>query len=121
MTEMFDLGGRVAAVTGGNGGIGLGMARGLAQAGAAVMVAGRNEDKNAAAVAELTGLGAEADSVVLEVTEAASCQAMVAAKQSPTNFRLRSNQRLNDPGNTTCNEDAAKVTNTNGTAQRTES
>ncbi len=79
VTEMFDLGGRVAVVTGGNGGIGLGMARGLAQAGAAVMVAGRNRDKNAAAVAALADLGAEADSVALEVTEAASCQAMVAA------------------------------------------
>ena len=71
MIDMFKLGGRVAVVTGGNGGIGLGMARGLAQAGAAVMVAGRDRDKNAAAVAELAGLGAEADSVVLEVTEAA--------------------------------------------------
>jgi len=79
MTDLFDLSGRVAVVTGGNGGIGLGMARGLAQAGAAVMVAGRNEDKNAAAVAELAGLGAEADAVVLAVTEAASCQAMVTA------------------------------------------
>jgi 2-deoxy-D-gluconate 3-dehydrogenase len=79
MTDLFDLSGRVAVVTGGNGGIGLGMARGLAQAGAAVMVAGRNADKNAAAVAELAGLGAEADAVVLEVTEAASCQAMVTA------------------------------------------
>ncbi len=79
MTDMFDLGGRVAVVTGGNGGIGLGMARGLAQAGAAMMVAGRNRDKNAAAAAELADLGAEADSVVLDVTEAASCEAMVAA------------------------------------------
>jgi 2-deoxy-D-gluconate 3-dehydrogenase len=79
MTDIFDLGGRAAVVTGGNGGIGLGMARGLAQAGAAVMVAGRNADKNAAAVAELASLGAEADSVVLEVTEAASCQATIAA------------------------------------------
>ncbi len=35
--ELFDLGGRVAVVTGGNGGIGLGMARGLAQAGAAIV------------------------------------------------------------------------------------
>jgi len=79
VTDLFDLGGRVAVVTGGNGGIGLGMARGLAQAGAAVMVAGRNQEKNAAAVAELADLGTEADSVALEITEAASCQAMVAA------------------------------------------
>jgi len=79
VTDLFDLSGRVAVVTGGNGGIGLGMARGLAEAGAAVMVAGRNPEKNAAAAAELAGLGAEADSVALDVTEAASCQAMVTA------------------------------------------
>ncbi|HNG34669.1 MAG TPA: SDR family NAD(P)-dependent oxidoreductase, partial [Blastocatellia bacterium] len=40
--KLFDLSNRVAIVTGGNGGIGLGMARGLANAGAAVVVAGRN-------------------------------------------------------------------------------
>ena len=55
---MFDLTGKVAIVTGGNGGIGLGFARGLAKAGAAVAVWGRNESKNADAVAELAGLGA---------------------------------------------------------------
>ena len=53
MSKMFDLTGRVALVTGGNGGIGLGMATGLARAGATVMVAGRNAAKNEAAVAGL--------------------------------------------------------------------
>ena len=47
---LFDLGGKVAIVTGGNGGIGLGMARGMAKAGAAVAIVGRNEAKSAAAV-----------------------------------------------------------------------
>jgi 2-deoxy-D-gluconate 3-dehydrogenase len=75
---MFDLSGRTALVTGGNGGIGLGLARGLAKAGARVMVAGRNPAKNAAAVAELTALGATADSVVVDVTSEASITAMVA-------------------------------------------
>ena len=51
--KLFDLTGRVAVVTGGNGGIGLGMARGLARAGAAVVVAARNPTKNAAALTEL--------------------------------------------------------------------
>jgi 2-deoxy-D-gluconate 3-dehydrogenase len=75
---MFDLSGRAALVTGGNGGIGLGFARGLAKAGAAVTVAGRNAAKNAAAVAELTALGATAHSVEVDVTDEASIRAMVA-------------------------------------------
>jgi NAD(P)-dependent dehydrogenase (short-subunit alcohol dehydrogenase family) len=56
---MFDLSGRVAVITGGNGGIGLGMARGLAKAGARIAIWARNEAKNAAAVADLEKLGAE--------------------------------------------------------------
>ena len=48
--KLFDLKGKVAVVTGGNGGIGLGMAKGLAQAGADIVVAGRNTAKNAGAV-----------------------------------------------------------------------
>ncbi len=75
---MFDLTGRVALVTGGNGGIGLGFARGLAKAGAAVMVAGRNKEKNAAAVAELKAAGAIAASVAMDVTEEASIRDAVA-------------------------------------------
>ena len=56
---MFDLTGKVALVTGGNGGIGLGMARGLAACGARVVVVGRNAEKNAAAVAALNTDGGE--------------------------------------------------------------
>ena len=51
-TSAFDLSGKVAIVTGGNGGIGLGMARGLAEAGAGVAIIGRNEAKSNAAVAD---------------------------------------------------------------------
>jgi 2-deoxy-D-gluconate 3-dehydrogenase len=73
---LFDLTGRVALVTGGNGGIGLGMAKGIAAAGASVMISGRNETKNAAAIA---ALGGNAASVAADVTKPAEVEAMVAA------------------------------------------
>jgi NAD(P)-dependent dehydrogenase (short-subunit alcohol dehydrogenase family) len=68
---MFDLTGHVSVVTGGNGGIGLGMARGLARAGASIAVWGRNETKNATAVEELRSLGVDAESIVCDVAEEA--------------------------------------------------
>ncbi|MCA1397768.1 glucose 1-dehydrogenase [Bradyrhizobium sp. BRP56] len=73
----FDLSGRVAIVTGGNGGIGLGMARGLADAGAAVAVVGRNEAKSKAAVEDLGKRGAKAIAVATDVTDKAAVAAMV--------------------------------------------
>jgi 2-deoxy-D-gluconate 3-dehydrogenase len=73
----FDLTGRVAIVTGGNGGIGLGMARGLAGAGAAIAIVGRNAAKSDAAVAELKQRGAKAISVIADVTDKAAVAAMV--------------------------------------------
>ena len=51
--NLFDLTGKVAIVTGGNGGIGLGMAQGLAQAGAKIAVVGRNAEKSAVAARQL--------------------------------------------------------------------
>ncbi len=74
---MFELKGRVALVTGGNGGIGLGMARGLAQAGAALAVAGRQEGKNADAVTELEACGAQAVSIRADLRDETSCRSMV--------------------------------------------
>ncbi len=73
----FDLTGRVAIVTGGNGGIGLGMAEGLAAAGAAVVVAARNREKSEAAVAGLVASGARSGFVALDVADPASCHEMV--------------------------------------------
>jgi len=55
--DLFDLSGRTAIITGGNGGLGLAMARGLAKAGANVAIWARNADKNTAAVEELRALG----------------------------------------------------------------
>ena len=66
---MIDLEGRVYIVTGGNGGIGLGMAEGIVQAGGRVVVWGRKADKNAEAVAALQQLGGEATSYVCDVSD----------------------------------------------------
>src|SRR5690242_2338431 len=77
--KLFDLSGRVAVVTGGNGGIGLGMAEGLAAAGATVVVAARNREKSERAVAQLAALGGgKSLFVALDVADPVSCRAMVA-------------------------------------------
>ncbi len=73
----FDLSGKVAVVTGGNGGIGLGMARGLARAGASVVIAGRQEAKNEAAVKELTALGAKTVAIRTDVRSDTSCRSLM--------------------------------------------
>ncbi len=75
--KMFDLTGRVAIVTGGNGGIGLGMARGLAQAGASVVVAGRNAEKSAQAAGELEALGAKAAAIAVDVRDEGACRRLI--------------------------------------------
>jgi 2-deoxy-D-gluconate 3-dehydrogenase len=74
---MFDLTGRVAIVTGGNGGIGLGMARGLAKAGARVVVAARNEKKSDMAVRGLAAFGPDALAIAVDVTDERSVDALV--------------------------------------------
>ena len=76
---MTDLKNKVAVVTGGNGGIGLGMARGMASAGARIVVAARNVTKSRAAVAALEKLGAEAVAVAVDVANEASVDALVRA------------------------------------------
>ena len=76
-SKPFDLSGKVAVVTGGNGGIGLGMARGLAEAGAGIAIVGRNEAKSVASVAELKQRGATAISVTADVTDKAAVADMV--------------------------------------------
>lgn len=75
---MFNLTGRVAVVTGGNGGIGLGMATGLAKVGARVVVAARDTAKSAAAVAELRALGSDAVAIAVDVTDESSVDHLVA-------------------------------------------
>ena len=79
MSTIFDLTGRVAVVTGGNGGIGLGIAQALAGAGCAVSIWGRNADKNAAAAASLAALGGKVDAQVCDVSKMASVKAAMDA------------------------------------------
>ena len=67
--DLFDLTGKVAVVTGGNSGIGFGMARGLARAGASIAVVGRDAGKSARAVSELEAIGATAMAIEADVTE----------------------------------------------------
>jgi 2-deoxy-D-gluconate 3-dehydrogenase len=76
--NLFDLNGKVAVITGGNGGIGLGMARGIASCGASIVIAGRDEQKAATALAALHEMGANANFIVADVTKKAECEALVA-------------------------------------------
>ncbi|MDH3713077.1 MAG: glucose 1-dehydrogenase [Gammaproteobacteria bacterium] len=75
--KLFELAGKVAVVTGGNGGIGFGMAEGLAQAGANIAVVGRNRDKSAAAVHKLEQHGVQAVSIETDVTDEVQISTMV--------------------------------------------
>lgn len=73
-----DLDGQVAVVTGGNGGIGLGFAEGVAEAGADVAVWARNAEKSAEACARIEALGARAIAVSCDVGDEASVAAAAA-------------------------------------------
>ncbi|MDE2562710.1 MAG: SDR family oxidoreductase [Sphingomonadales bacterium] len=79
----FDLGGKVALVTGGNGGIGLGMADALAAAGADVAIWGTNPDKTAAAAAKLREHGGRVHTAIVDVaSESAVVDAMGATAEA---------------------------------------
>ena len=74
--DLFDLSGKVAIVTGGNSGIGLGMAKGLADAGATVALAARNEEKSKSAAQEIESAGGKAFAVKCDVTDMDSVNKM---------------------------------------------
>jgi 2-deoxy-D-gluconate 3-dehydrogenase len=94
---VFDLSGKVAIVTGGDGGIGLGMASGLARAGASIVVAARNPEKSAGAVAELQALGAQAIAIATDVSSEGSIAALM--EQAVAHFR-RLDVLVNNAGTT---------------------
>jgi len=73
----FDLTGRVAVVTGGNGGLGLAMARGLARAGASIALAARDESKGQAAIKELGKLASPPRFYSFDAGSAASCRKLI--------------------------------------------
>jgi 2-deoxy-D-gluconate 3-dehydrogenase len=75
--QMFNLSGKIAIVTGGNGGIGFGMVKGLAKAGASVVIVGRNKEKNFNSVAEIKSMGGNAIAVVADVCDSQAVNQMV--------------------------------------------
>jgi len=76
--NLFDLNGKVALVTGGNGGIGLGMAEGMASCGAAIAISGRNAEKARVALEALRAHGVKAAFLPADVTKKAACEKLVA-------------------------------------------
>jgi len=76
--KLFDLSGRAALVTGGNGGLGRALALGFADAGASVAILGRNAEKNKKVLAELQGIGARAITIEADITDRAQIEPSVA-------------------------------------------
>ena len=75
--NLFDLTGKVAVVTGGNGGIGLGISMGLAGAGANIVIAARSVEKTARALEDIRALGVEAHGITVDVTQEPAIQRMI--------------------------------------------
>jgi len=82
--ELFNLSAKVALVTGGNGGIGFSMAKAIGKAGAKIIIAGRNNDKNNESIEELKSIDVDCISLNVDVTSESSCDEMI--KKSMSHF-----------------------------------
>jgi 2-dehydro-3-deoxy-D-gluconate 5-dehydrogenase len=80
--NLFNLAGKVAVVTGGNGGIGLAMAQGIASLGANVVIAGRDAGKATTALAALRALDVKAEFVAADVTKKSECVGLIAQAEN---------------------------------------
>ena len=91
----FDLSGKLALFTGGNGGIGLGMAEAMARAGANIAICGTNAEKNAAAKARLDAFGVEVEAFEVEIPATSRlAQAPLAEAGLPRGILVAAVQRL---------------------------
>ena len=106
--SLFDLSGRVAVVTGGNGGIGRAIAIGLARAGASVAVLARNDEKNRNVLAELQTIGRPAFVFRLDVTDRAALAPAIAQVERDLHGLdiLVNNAGIAPPGRGVLNETA---------------
>ena len=75
--KLFNLTGKVALITGGNGGIGLAMAKAIGEAGASVIIAGRNENKNNESIELLKSFNIECKSFKVNVVDEVSCNKLI--------------------------------------------
>ncbi|MDC0227176.1 glucose 1-dehydrogenase [Alphaproteobacteria bacterium] len=75
--KLFDLTKKVALVTGGNGGIGLAMSKAIGEAGATIVIAGRNEKKNSQSIKELHSLNIKCKSFFVDVVDEISCNQLI--------------------------------------------
>ena len=75
--KLFNLTDKVALITGGNGGIGFAMAKAIGEAGATVVIAGRNEDKNKKSIEELNSLNVKCKSLIVDVVNENSCNQLI--------------------------------------------